>query len=174
VLNALKASFRSIFVALLCAVILSASPVAARRQDRPPEPSPIGTLSAEAGCSVNRPGGATLSVSWRGSRAGLARQQLDITAHKRGFEQGLFVTLDRIEHGGRARQSLSTRLPATFFRAALDLTATSVTVDPTGAVRVELEGARAGLYYFVRVAGATARAAVGPCINEGEEPRRRR
>jgi hypothetical protein len=169
----LKAMFRPMFVALLCAVTLGASAVAVHRRDRPPEPAAMTALSAEAGCSASRAGMATLSVSWPGARAAVAQSRLDITAHKGGFEKGLFVTLDRIEPGARTRIPSATRLPVSFFRTALALTATSVAADPAGSVRVELEGVQPGLYYFVRVGASTASAPVEPCINEGDEPRRR-
>ena len=143
-------------------------------------------MRVEPGCSDTRPGVATLRVSWRGGRADLARQRLDISAHKGGFEKGLFVTLDRIERGGRTRRSSPPDLPIRFFRTALALTATSVDVDRgADAARVDLEGVQPGLYYFVRMSTGSARGwtsgptlsqPIPPCIVEADEdePRRRR
>jgi hypothetical protein len=140
-------------------------------------------LTLGSGCSATRPGVAALNVSWQGARRDLGRQRLDITAHKDGFERGLFVTLDRIERGASTRRPAAKNLPVRFFRTALDLTATSVAVVTPGSLRVVLDGVQPGLYYFVRLStegprgrsvGPVVRQPIQPCIVEEDEVQRRR
>ena len=165
---------RAIAALLLCAGTTAAAASGPQRRLASTDPPPVAPLTLEPGCSPTHANVGTLSASWRGSRTAPVAQRVDITTHKGGFDKGLFVTLDRLQRGARTRRLPASNLPEKFFRAALDLTATSVAVDPAGVVRLELEGVQPGLYYTVRTAAGSATIPIPPCLEDRDERGRRR
>lgn len=122
-----------------------------------------------------------LALRWRATRQELAVQRLDLTAHKRGFDRQMYLSVWPITNGQRAQPAPLARFPEEFPVETLTATVTMLDAgQPDGTVVMRLGGMEPGMQYTIRVLtlgddgwvrGGEAIADFPICVGDGSDGR---
>ncbi|MBI4545427.1 MAG: hypothetical protein HY703_09540 [Gemmatimonadetes bacterium] len=167
---------------------LSAQPTVARPAGQPeglrPTAAADARLQVEVGCSRAEPGTGMATLSWPADRELIARQRVDVTVFKRGFERGLFASLSPSPAGQRFQMAPDFQAAGQPASSALELRAEPMELSARGdRVALRVKGLEPGLLYFWRLVtrsdgtwrpGETVRTEAATCPVDWIRPHRSR
>ncbi len=118
----------------------------------PREDAADGALTVEAICHPSKPRTGLLVLSWVAERDQVARQRLDVTTFKNGFEQSVFTSVWPVLEDKGSRWLAAREVPDRADLRALELPVASAELDEgEGRCVLRLETRAPGITYFLRL-----------------------